>query len=308
MSLGSEMEQNEYHIASRRLTQSGRVSRAPERFIEVERNGYGLAQVGRLLDLTQDEQTEVEDHVKGKFVYLNCLKPEGWAIRNSNRMNSDFFFMFLAPRTNADSAVEGIQKFYNYEDIWQKWKSDDEFRKMYPGGNDAQETLDEFLCPVVEPNDSEAQNATSKGQEGPTPGVPIEARVSVRILEEEDSQTLPVVETTGTAQGKRARSHSKSRPKKKRTHNIADCVPVSQNTDDTMVAVSQESLLERSRMENEREILLKAIQIEKLKKQLVMLRNADDGIAQEKKMLDWDLQKERRKQNIAKLRDENEKK
>ncbi|CAJ1954811.1 unnamed protein product [Cylindrotheca closterium] len=143
-----------------------------------------------------------EEH-QGHEIFHDFLKPSGWRHTKTASLKSGF--VFLAQGSSAETAEEGETKFYSYQDICRKWKSDKAFREMYEdaGSEDEADTT---------------QTSSNRDRLGkPTPKeVPIAAGTPTKITEERRTAE----ETRGVTPKRKVRSkrgYSPSPTKRPRT-------------------------------------------------------------------------------------------
>lgn len=119
----------------RRLLSQTLVGRAKIIESEFDERG-GLDQPGRNFVLDDEFKARREDEENGREIFKCYLKPAGWKDSYATDKKLDSVFVFVAGGESAKTAEEGVTMFYDYVDIWRKWKSDAEFRKMFQGGDE----------------------------------------------------------------------------------------------------------------------------------------------------------------------------
>ncbi|KAL3942907.1 MAG: hypothetical protein SGBAC_002979 [Bacillariaceae sp.] len=118
----------------RRLLSQTLVGRARIVESEFDERG-GLDQPGRNFVLDDEFKARREDEENGREIFQCYLKPAGWKDSYATDKKLDSVYVFLAGGESVKTAEEGVTMFYNYVDIWRKWKSDAEFRNMFQGGD-----------------------------------------------------------------------------------------------------------------------------------------------------------------------------
>ncbi|CAJ1952101.1 unnamed protein product [Cylindrotheca closterium] len=91
----------------------------------------GLDQPGRNVVLDEEFIAQREEEENGNEIFRYFLKPAGWKCSISNKLDSSY--IYLAEGETTMTAEEGVTMFHSYKDIWRKWKSDAEFRKIFRG-------------------------------------------------------------------------------------------------------------------------------------------------------------------------------
>ncbi|CAJ1954812.1 unnamed protein product [Cylindrotheca closterium] len=153
--------------------------------LELEIDGQcGMDQPGRKYFRDEDDEIQSAEASEGTEVFWKYLKPMGWRYANSDRL--EFDFVFLAKGKSAKSAEEGISKFYGYDAIWRKWKSDEDFRRMHGFVGD--------VNLAVKQGSDAAPSPTYNRLGEPTPGVPVAAgRAAQTILRKQKKRGRPSV-------------------------------------------------------------------------------------------------------------------
>ncbi|CAJ1948909.1 unnamed protein product [Cylindrotheca closterium] len=164
--------------------------------VEMEIDGQcGMDQPGRNHPRNLDDEIRSKKANRGKAIYTKYLKPMGWHYTNSDKL--EYTFVFLAEGKSLKNAEDGVSKFYSYEAILRKWKSDKAFRRMYRRlVRDAEST-------VVEQDAVDVSSPTYNRLGTPTPGVPVAARIAAETFDDETEAT----ETQTTPNMKEKRQH-----------------------------------------------------------------------------------------------------
>lgn len=188
----------------------------------------GLEQPGRIFFRSAEDQRVSREAIEGTKLFRKYLRKAGWRYAKSDRL--DKAYVFLAKGFDAKTAEEGVSKFYGYDEIYRKWKSDPDFRRLY-GGSDDEDTESEIeaVAPPSSPSNIVFGSGTGENQSAdynwlgqPTPGIPVAARrpdesAAERETIEEPGPATPCRQPKRGYPTEESKKQGNKRPKKKKS-------------------------------------------------------------------------------------------